>query len=144
MEATENHVLEEAVSTLLNGWSRDPGNVKEVFRELKETISRKPGVELNFKPRPGVSYSLRGNVRTSLEKKPTLFVLIDVIDDDPDNRWLSVCLYEEKITDPEQAGELVPAGILGEDGYCFDVFEYSESDLIYLRQRIDEAYLHTA
>ena len=142
MDVTANPAMQDAVTTLLDCWSGDPGNVKEVFTELKEAISGKSGVELDFKSRPGVSYSLRGSVRKSREKEAALFVLIDIIDDDPDNRWLSVCFYEEKITDPKQAGQIVPAGILGVDGYCFDVFEYSESDLTYLLQRIDVAYGH--
>jgi hypothetical protein len=139
----ENHELQEAVSKLLEEWSGDPGNVKEVFLKLKEKISEKTGVELDFKSRPGVSYSLRGSIRKPSEKETALFVLVDIIDDDPDNRWLSVCFYEEKITDPDGEGEMVPAGILGVDGYCFDVSGYSESELTYLYQRIDEAYAHT-
>ena len=144
MEAPVNPAMQDAVTTLLDGWSRDPGNVREVFTELKKAISGKSGVEMDFKSRPGVSYSLRGSIRKSREKEAVLFVLIDIIDDDPDNRWLSVCFYEERITDPERAGQLVPAGILGVDGYCFDVFEYNKSDLTYILRRIDEAYGHTA
>ena len=143
MKATTNHELQEAVSKLLEEWSGDPGNVKKVFLKLKEKISRKKGVKLDFKSRPGVSYSLRGSISKTPEKKLHLFTLIDIIDDDSDNRWLSVCFYEEKITDPGREGEVVPAGILGEDGYCFDVFEYNESELTYLYKRIDEAYDRT-
>ena len=69
--------------------------------------------------------------------------MVDVIDDDPDNRWLSVCFYEEAITDPDERGDMVPGGLFGQDGYCFDIYEYEESDLAYLVQRIDEAYQHT-
>ena len=78
-----------------------------------------------------------------MEKEGTFFVMVDVIDDDPHNRWLSVCFYEEKITDPEKAGELVPGRHPRSDGYCFDIIEYEESDLAYLWHRIDEAYQHT-
>ena len=35
---------------------------------------------------------------------------------------------------------MVPGGLFGQDGYCFDIYEYDESDLTYLVQRIDEAY----
>ena len=140
---TTNLPLQDAVSELLENWSEDPGNVKNVFLKLKEKISGKKGVELDFKSRPGVSFSLRGNVSKYPEKGSAIVVMVDIIDDDPDNRWLSVCFYEEKITDPDHAGELIPAGILGEDGYCFDVFEYNETGLSYLMQRIDEAYTRT-
>ncbi|ETR72401.1 MAG: hypothetical protein OMM_07529 [Candidatus Magnetoglobus multicellularis str. Araruama] len=73
------------------------------------------------------------------QKKP-LFVMIDVIDDDPSNRWLSVCFYGEMITDPDEKGDLIPEGLLGEDGYCFDYEESNDADIAYIQQRIDEAF----
>ncbi len=41
----------------------------------------------------------------------------------------------------EGRGERIPNGILGEDGYCFDLFENDESLLLYLEKKIDEAHL---
>jgi len=144
MEAKENLTPEEAISTLINGWSEDSGGVKKVFLGLKDRISGKTGVELDFKSRPGVSYSLRGNIRKPSEAEGTFFVMVDIIDDDPDNRWLSVCFYEEGITDPDGAGDIVPGGLFGKDGYCFDLYEYNEADLSYVAQRVDEAYAHAS
>ncbi len=44
------------------------------------------------------------------------------------------------IDDPEELGNLIPQGILGEDGYCFDLEELDDSFVDYLNGRIDEAY----
>jgi hypothetical protein len=43
------------------------------------------------------------------------------------------------ITDPEEKGVLIPLGLLGEDGYCFDLEEWDENYLQYLKTRLDEA-----
>jgi len=64
------------------------------------------------------------------------------VDDDPENRWLSVCFYADTVTDPESLGNLVPEGIMGENGYCFDVFEEDSSLFEYLEERIREACKH--
>jgi hypothetical protein len=64
---------------------------------------------------------------------------MDVIDDDPENRWLSVCFYPDMITDPEEKGVLIPLGLLGEDGYCFDLEEWDADYLQYLETRLNEA-----
>jgi len=34
----------------------------------------------------------------------------------------------------------VPGGLLGKDGYCFDVYEYDDAALAYIERRIDEAH----
>jgi hypothetical protein len=63
--------------------------------------------------------------------------MVDVIEDDP--RWLSVCFYGEMITDPEEKGDFVPEGLLGEDAVCFDVEERDEKLITYIETRLDEA-----
>ncbi len=65
--------------------------------------------------------------------------MVDVIEDDP--RWLSVCFYGDSISDPDEKGDFVPKGLLGEDAVCFDLEAYDEEDLGYLEGRIDEARL---
>jgi len=97
---------------------------------------------LSVVPRPGISYSLRARAKTENEEG-TLITMIDIVDDDPDNRWLSVCFYGDCVTDSEEEGDLVPGGLLGEDGYCFDLYENNQNTIAYLEQRIDEAYENT-
>jgi hypothetical protein len=64
--------------------------------------------------------------------------MVDVIEDNP--RWLSVCFYGEMISDPEEAGDYVPEGLLGEDAVCFDIEAFDAERLAYVMARIDEAY----
>jgi hypothetical protein len=131
------------VADLFESWTHDSGNIKPAFVKLQERLSAKENITLSFKSRPGVSYSLRANVDKTGAVEERLFVIVDIVDDDPENRWLSVCFYEDMITDPEEEGNLLPEGLLEEDGYCFDLCEYDETAISYLEQRIDEAYANT-
>ena len=78
------------MSEFLEGWTNDPQAMKGAFIKLKERMSGKEHVTFTFISRPGVSYSLRGAMDNLGEKGRPLFVMIDIIDDDPENRWLSV------------------------------------------------------
>ena len=93
---------------------------------------------VSFKARPVITYSLRGT--HPKQKKRPLFVMNDVIDDDPENRWLSVCFYDTLISDPEERGDFVPGGLLGEDARCFDLEGFDEELLRYIEERLSEAY----
>ena len=128
------------MSEFLEGWMNDPQDMKGVFIRLKESMSGKEHVTSTFISRPGVSYSLRGTMDNMDEKGRPLFVMIDIIDDDPENRWLSVCFYDDMVEDPDEKGDFVPGGLLGEDGLCFDLDEHDEALISYVGQRIDEAH----
>ncbi len=130
--------MEQDLETFLKAWKDSPQLIKEAFVRLKENLTIKKDLKFAFKARPGVSYSLRAT--HVLQKERALFLIMDVIDDDPKNRWLSVCFYPDMITDPEERGNLIPLGLLGEDGYCFDLEEWDEKYLRYLQARQDEAY----
>ena len=117
-------------------WEESENNCKTAFLRLKSHLCEKEGVMLNFISRPGVSYSLRA--RHPEQQTRPVFVLVDVIEDDP--RWLSVCFYGDMISDPDEIGDLVPGGLLGEDGYCFDVEALEEALLEYILRRLDEAW----
>ncbi len=43
------------------------------------------------------------------------------------------------ITDPDERGELIPGGLAGSDGYCFDMFDDDQTLGQYLIARITEA-----
>ena len=137
----ENEFLE--MSGFLEAWENDPQKMKQTFLKVIDKLRTTEGTSLNFISRPGVSYSLRASLKNRHKKSQSLFALVDIIDDDPDNRWLSICFYEETVTDPDELGNLVPKGILGEDGYCFDLYENNQNTITYLEQRIDEAYENT-
>jgi hypothetical protein len=126
-----------AIETFIHNWTETTTKTRQAFSELYEHLKTLADTALEFNERPGVSYSLRP--RHTSQKKRSLFAMVDVIDDDPEERWLSVCFYGEMISDPDEAGDLIPEGLLGEDGYCFDLYEYDEDTIKYLKQRLSEA-----
>ena len=128
------------MSEFLEGWTNDPQDMKGAFIRLKERMSGKEHVTFTFISRPGVSYSLRAAMDNLGERERPLFVMIDIIDDDPENRWLSVCFYDDMVEDPDEKGNFVPGGLLGEDGRCFDLYEHDEDMILHIEQRIDEAH----
>lgn len=125
-----------------SGWSSDPLNVRPAFDAWREQLAAMPGVELDFKARPGISYSLRA--RHQAQQKRELFVLVDVVDDDPDSRWLSVCFYADMINDPDELGDFVPAGLMGEDAACFNLDEDDAAMRDYIGARLAEAAKNAA
>ena len=128
----------ESVDQFLNDWTHDALGTKPVFLFLIDGIMSKKDIDFEFNARPGISYSLRGISQTQTQRP--LFVMIDVIDDDPTQRWLSVCFYGDMINDPEDLGDLIPEGLLGADGYCFDIIDSDEHIKEYVAERIREAY----
>lgn len=130
----------QALEDFINKWQETDVQTKKAFLQLKDSLAAKEGVILDFVPREGVTYSLRAAHRN--QKDRTLFVMVDVIEEQP--RWLSVCFYGEMISDPEEKGDFVPEGLLGEDAACFDVEEYSAEDLEYLEARLAEAHAAAA
>ena len=130
MKKTENFI---------QSWTEDDSpEIRKAFVELCEYLKVLSDSTFEFVERPGVSYSLRP--KHQKQKKRPLYVMVDVIDDTPGERWLSVCFYGEMITDPNEMGDLIPQGLLNEDGYCFDVSEYDPDMIQYLKTRLEEAY----
>ena len=129
---------ENELASLLETWEDTPQRTRAAFMRLKDHLAAKDGLKLYFNPRPGVTYSLRAQHVNQQKRK--LFAMVDVIDDDPANRWLSVCFYGEMISDPDEAGDFVPEGLLGEDAVCFDVDAWEDDLLVYVEKRLNEAY----
>lgn len=124
------------LKSFLEEWAEDLSNAKTIFTELKELLESLADASIEFIARPGITFSLRAS-KTTQDKFP-LFVMVDVIDDDPSDRWLSVCFYGDNITDPDELGDFVPGGLLGQDGHCFDVEDADQIE--YIKTRIREAY----
>lgn len=125
------------LTDFINGWSLDPNNTKDCFLRLKKHLEALTDVTLAFVARPGITYSLRGTHTN--QKKRELFAMVDIIDDDPADRWLSVCFYHEMVNDPDQSGDEVPEGLMGEDAKCFDLYEGDDAMVEYIKARITEA-----
>ena len=125
----------QELDAFLTDWEDTEEKNKAVFQRMKAFLEKKEGVILNFNPRPGVTYSLRATHANP--KKKSLFAMIDVIEDSP--RWLSVCFYGAMISDPEENGDFVPEGLLGEDAICFDIEKWDDAMIAYVESRLDEA-----
>ncbi len=135
MDAAQTAAQE--IESFLNGWPGEVQPMRDWFGRFYRELALLEGVTFTFAARPGVSYSMRPVHNKQKEK--TLFAIIDVIDDDPGERWLSVCFYEDMITDPAGRGEVIPGGLSGQDGYCFDMYENDEELAAYLLSRLQEA-----
>lgn len=128
----------EKIQNFIDAWTQDKLQTRSVFQTLFQQLEKMDKADIEFNERPGISYSLRG-MRPDRTDRP-LFVMVDVIDDDPKERWLSVCFYGDMIQDPDERGDLIPEGLLGADGYCFDISESDDQLVAYVSQRILEAY----
>ena len=129
------HETDSELNDFIEDWKETPEKNREMFLHFREYLAAKEGVTLEFISRPGVTYSLRA--AHAAQKERELFVMVDVIEDDP--RWLSICFYGEMIKDPGEKGDFVPEGLLGEDAICFDIEERDEELIRYIEIRLDEA-----
>lgn len=124
------------IEEFLAGWQTDPIAAKDAFLLYRDFLNGSGGISLEFNPRPGISYSLRGK-KAKAERE--LMALVDVVDDDPQNRWLSVCFYADMVQDPDGLGDFVPGGLLGEDAMCFNLDENDPKVRDYILARLKEA-----
>lgn len=130
------------IEEFIGQWSGSSSPMRDCFQQLFRLVQGLEGVILAFIARPGVSYSFRP--KHQHQRNREMFAIIDVIDDTPDERWLSVCFYGDMVTDPEERGEVIPGGLAGSDGYCFDMYESDETFTAYLQERLVEAWRHAA
>ncbi len=124
------------IKAFIDTWTENANQTKKAFVYLVTHLEKKQDIRFEFIARDGLTHSLRTS-RAGQKDKP-LFAMIDVIEEDP--RWLSVCFYAELISDPDARGDMIPGGLLGEDGYCFDIDAFDDADMNYLCARLDEAY----
>jgi hypothetical protein len=135
MEGKMSETMQK-LQSFIDGWTDTDKRCKEAFIRLKSHLVAKNDTRLEFLPRTGVTYSLRAVHQN--QKQRELFVMVDVIEDNP--RWLSVCFYGDMIADPDEQGDFVPEGLLGEDAACFDIEAYDDALLQYVEARMDEAH----
>jgi hypothetical protein len=125
------------LTSFLDDWSTDPNLTKPCFLKLKKHLESMNGVHFDFVARPGITYSLRA--AHDNQTRHGLFAMVDVIDDDPEDRWLSICFYRELVDDPDGLGDEVPGGLMGEDARCFDMYESDDPLLDYIKERLKAA-----
>ena len=129
--------FQKEIASFIAAWPDSSPTCRKTFVDLLEFLLAQDGTRLAFHARPGLTYSLRA-VHSNQTRQP-LYAMVDVIEDEP--RWLSICFYGEMVTDPAGRGNVVAAGLLGEDGLCFDLEDVTGEQLNYLKERISEAYL---
>lgn len=112
----------------------DGGEMKQLCMALYSRMASFAALEIDFSARPGVSYSIR-----MLTGEATILALLDVIDDDPADRWLSLCFPDAIISDPDEEGDMVPQGLAGKDARCFSIDVVDNATEAYMAARIDEA-----
>ena len=133
---TSNQASE--MKEMLASWTEDPKGNKGSFLQLQQHVQEMADVKVSYVARPGISYSLRVQ-HVNQNKRPVLAV-IDIIDDDPSDRWLSACFYREMIRDTHGLGDEVPEGLHGEDACCFDMYQWDDDLVEYIKVRLTEAW----
>jgi hypothetical protein len=125
----------------LDEWPAAQAGLKNILSAYREGVLKLPGVVESFVARPGVSHSLRWDLaRRPADRQRPLFALADVVPLGGDEMFLSVCFYDDEITDPQELGNAVPQGLFQETGYCFDLEEDDEELLAYCLARAAEAH----
>ena len=117
--------VQQEIEEFIENWREGEAWSREGFLALYRHVTAMQGVELNFVGRPGVSFSLRP--RGAKQPQDGFYAIIDVIDDDPRERWLSVCFYGEMINDPESRGEVIPGGLAGADAAAVAAAQTAQS-----------------
>ncbi len=136
----ENNTVKEELAGFIAGWQVDGLRTREAFVHLKELLLKNDQSLISFHARPGITASLRAHIAPGQGGEGPLYVMVDVIDDDPEQRWLSVCFYGDRINDPDERGDFVPGGLLGQDAVCFDYDGENAALLHYIEIRIAESY----
>lgn len=138
MNVTGSQELRE----FLDGWKQTRTMPRQRLFPIWIFWPRTAAMSFTFKGRPGISYSLRARHAAQIRRE--LFVLVDVVDDEPDNRWLSVCFYNNMITDAEDLGDFVPDGLMNEDARCFNLESDDTHMRDYIMARLGEAARNAA
>lgn len=126
----------QKLNDFLNSWGEDSAETKEMFEALYN-YAQSLELSLEYIGRPGVSHSLRLGIPGD-EERP-FFAMVDIIDDDPEERWLSICMYADIAEDPEEKGDWIPQGLNSQDAVCFDIDETSEEITAYMQEVIKNA-----
>ncbi len=131
---------EAELKAFLEAWPPAQEELKRAYVDLFAWARELPGAAWSFLARPGISHSLRLDLdpRPRGRRRPVFF-LVDAVDDGGE-RFLSVCFYEDEISDPEELGNAVPQGLFQETGYCFDLEDDDPVLMPYLRARLLEAH----
>jgi len=128
------------LAALISSWPQDQAGLCQAFQALVEAVLAQPETRLSLVSREGISHSVRvGALNPAAGRERPVYGLVDVVTPRQGPWFLSVCFYEDEISDPEERGEAVPQGLYDETGYCFDVETYDPAQVVYLKARLVEA-----
>lgn len=112
------------IDAFLQNWGEDSQEVRELFHRLYSLLRDCPLLTLRWKAEPGVVYSLRGALKEArTDDLSGDIVRIDVVDDDPEERWLSIRLTAALGDAPGETWETLPGALSGRAAFCLDVDE---------------------
>jgi len=121
-------------------WPQNQYSLQYVLFILNVWAKFLPETVLDFVLRPNISCSLRFGIFPRPDgHQRHFFFLIDIVRSDG-ILFFSVCFYEDEVNDPKEQGNAIPEGLFMETGYCFDVDYFDNEQIIYLGQRLVEAY----
>lgn len=125
---------------IFRNWPENQKGLYKAFARLTDQAQNQPECTWKLLARPGISYSFRAAPADGppSRKRPVYF-LVDIVISQADPWFLSVCFYEDEISDPEDLGNPIPQGLFQETGYCFDVDDFDPRQLEYLEERMIEA-----
>lgn len=131
----------EELQKFLDEWPASQAGLKNILSAYREGVLKLPGVVESFVARPGVSHSLRWDLaqRPAGRQRP-LFALADVVPLGGDEMFLSVCFYDDEVSDPQELGNAVLQGLFQENGHCFDLEEDDRELVAYCLEQAAEAY----
>jgi len=126
---------------LLEQWPAGQAGLRRSLLAYREGVLALPGVKEGLLARPGVSYSLRWDLdpRPAGRQRP-LFALADVVSLGQEELMLSVCFYEDEVSDPQELGNAIPQGLFQETGYCFDLDGEDPALVAYCLERAAQAH----
>lgn len=128
------------MENILATWPILELDLRQAFIRLTDIARQRPGSEWSVVSREGVSHSFRATCADPHGRRTRpVYLVLDVIISKNDPLFLSVCFYEDEISDPDGLGNPVPFGLYNETGYCFDVETYEDGLMRYLEDRIVEA-----
>ncbi len=135
-----SHPDQAELDRFLAAWPAEQAGLKRACLWLLERAQALPGALWSFLARPGISHSLRFDLapRPAGRLRPVFF-LVDVVNSGGE-LFLSVCFYQDETSDPDELGNAIPQGLFQETGYCFDVDDFDQAQLDYLRLRLGEAH----
>jgi hypothetical protein len=130
------------IDDFLNSWAVDgseetdewQSKVKAVFTDFYNLFKHHK-LQMTWHARPGKCYSLD----VFAQGATSGFARLDIVDDDPEERWLFLCIKKDLAEDPENYGEVMPEILDGQDALCFDIDERDDVMRAYLQTLLENA-----